>query len=324
MKGLRPSRSDKEGLMRRFLPALVIVVLLVSFSTGFSDMFIVYSSGDCSVDLLANDAWREAEVDMQLRMQSIVRTGPDGVLEMDLNGELISIGENRSASVGELLGKVEERKKVGFLRGLKKYTKQIGAGDEEYTEMALAGVRGSAQDEAELEWFDESDFEDGGMALDEGYRRGMDLYNAGEYTAAIDVFSNLVDEYGTDALGGAVAYQLGLSFFHVMRFGDAALYLEASIEEPDRPFYDVALMHLSVSRYFLRDYTAAIEGFVFFTEEPAADELKPYALLMLGKCHREQGENDEAARYFSMVKDTYRGTEFSESADEELASLGGS
>jgi TolA-binding protein len=318
--------------MRRFLPVVFTAFLLLMFSAGFSDMLIVYSSGDCSVDLMADGGWRKAEVDMELQMQSVVRTGHDGVVEMDLNGELISIGENRSTSVGELLGKVEQRNKVGFLRGLKKYTRQIGAGDEEYTEMALAGVRGSAQDEAELEWFDESDFEDDEQTqtqtqnqnLEDGYLRGVALYNGGEYTAAIEAFDDLIDVYGTDALGGAVSYHLGLSHFHVMRFGEAAKYLEASIEEPDRPFFDVALIHLSVSQYFLHDYNRAIEGFVIFTEEDEDVELRPYALLMLGKCYREQGDSDEAARYFSLVRSDYRGTEFSESADEELASLGGS
>jgi len=278
--------------MRRFLPLMVTGMLLCIAFAGFSDVLIMYTSGESSVDLFGDGNWKDAEVDMELKMQTAIRTGSDGAVEIDLDGELVSIGANRYASVGELLGKIEQKKRVGFLKGLKKYTSQMGSGGEEYTEMALAGVRGAAQDEAELEWFD------------------------------IDIFSALAEEYSADALGGELAYHLGLSLFHVMRFDEAARYLETAIQDKNTSFYGVALMHLSVSRYFMRDYTEAIEGFVFLTEGSNAEEMRPYALLMLGKCYREKGEPDTANRYFTMVKNDYGGTEFSDTADEELRSMG--
>lgn len=308
--------------MRRFLPLMVTGMLLCIAFAGFSDILIMYTSGESSVDLFGDGNWKDAEVDMELKMQTAIRTGSDGAVEIDLDGELVSIGANRYASVGELLGKIEQKKRVGFLKGLKKYTSQMGSGGEEYTEMALAGVRGAAQDEAELEWFDESDFESEGLSLKDGYNEGMQHYNRGEYTAAIDIFSALADEYGADALGGELAYHLGLSLFHVMRFDEAARYLETAIQDKNTSFYGVALMHLSVSRYFMRDYTEAIEGFVFLTEGSNAEEMRPYALLMLGKCYREKGEPDTANGYFTMVKNDYGGTEFSDTADEELRSMG--
>jgi TolA-binding protein len=216
------------------------------------------------------------------------------------------------------MGKVEQKKKVGFLKGLKKYTKQMGSSTDKYTETALAGVRGTAQDQEELEWFEESDFE---TDLEDTYAEGMDHFNRGEYTAAIEIFQSLVEDYGEDARDGEVAYHLGLSLFHVMRFDEAADYLTVSIRDESREYYDVALMHLAVSHYFLRDYTEAIDGFAFFTEGYGESELKPYALLMLGKCYREKGETEEARRYFTAVRNEYRGTEFSETASEELQTM---
>ncbi len=305
--------------MRRFIPLMTLLIFLSTSALGFSDIFIVFSSGDSSVDLLANGKWADAEVDMELRMQSVIRTGPDGAVEIDLDGDLISIGADRYTSVGQLMGKVEQKRQVGFLRGLKKYTQQMGSTSEKYTETALAGVRGAAQDETELEWFDESDFE---TDLEDSFAQGMDHFNEGEYTAAIEVFQSLVEDYGDEARGGEVTYQLGLSLFHVMRFDEAAQYLAVSIRDENREYYGMALMHLSVSHYFLRDYTEAIDGFTFFAEGYGETELKPYALLMLGKCYREKGETEEARRYFTAVENEYRGTEFSETASEELQSMG--
>jgi TolA-binding protein len=286
----------------------------------FSDMLVIYRSGDCFVDLYGTGSWKDAEVDMELEMQSVIRTAADGSIELDLDGEIISIGGNRFTSVGELLGKVEQKKKVGFLKGLKKYTGQMGAGEGAYTETALAGVRGASREEEEMEWFDEEEDETDG--LESGYSRGMTLFDRAEYTAAAEVFENLVDVYGTHALDGIVSYHLGISYFHVMRFDEAAEYLEMSIQGREPPFYDVALMHLAVSRYFLHDYNSAIIDFLYFTAKAEnGNEMRPYALLMIGKCYKEQGHNDKAAGFFTEVRDQYRGTEFSETAEEELSAL---
>jgi TolA-binding protein len=305
--------------MRRFLPLIILCTILASVAPGFSDIFIVFSSGTSSVDLFGNGNWTDAEVDTELRMQSVIRTGPDGAVEIDLDGDLLSIGADRYTTVGELLGKVEQKKKVGFLKGLMKYTKQMGSASDKYTETALAGVRGSAQNEDDLEWYDESDFESG---LEDSFAEGMSHFNRGEYTATIEVFDSLIEEYGENALEGEVVYHLGLSLFHVMRFDESARYLTISIRDESREFYDVALMHLSVTRYFLQDYSEAIDGFMFFAEGSGESELKPYALLMLGKCYRQRGEVDEAKHYFTVVRNEYGGTEFSDTASEELQSLG--
>jgi TolA-binding protein len=294
-----------------------MVVLCAAF--GYSEIFVVYSSGDSSVDLLGNGNWVDAEVDMELGTSSVVKTGQDGAVEIDLDGELISIGPNGYTAVDGLLGKVEKKKKVGFLKGLKKYTKQMSSSSDKYTETALAGVRGAVHDEDELEWFDEDDFE---TDLEQTFAEGLNHFNRGAYTAAIDVFTSIVDEFGQQALEGEVSYYLGLSLFNVMRFDESASYLEVSLRSDGTEFHDVALMHLSVSRYFLRDYNDAIDGFMFFADEQAESDLKPYALIMLGKCYREKGELSEAEHYFREVRSGYEGTEFSDTAAEELQSIG--
>jgi TolA-binding protein len=149
----------------------------------------------------------------------------------------------------------------------------------------------------------------------------MGYFNEGKYSAAINVFETLVDEFGENAHHGEVAYYLGLSLFNVMRFGESARYLEISMRDSASEYYEVALMHLAVCHYFLRDYSKAIDGFMFLAGARMESDLKPYALLMLAKCYREKGELEEAERYFMEVKNEYVGTEFSDTATEELQSL---
>jgi tetratricopeptide (TPR) repeat protein len=305
--------------MKRLLFITTLFLFIGGAGLAFSGMFIVYSSGDCSVDLEGSGHWTEADFDMSLQNQSVIKTGADGVVEIEINGELISIGENRVVAIGDFIGKVDQKKKANFLKGLKKYTKRAGSKKGDYTETALAGVRGSAQEGDSLEWFEESDFV---LGFEENYESGILMFNDGHYTAAIDIFHEIMNEHGDTILGGEVAFYHGLSLFHVMRFDEAVESLELSLTEKSSDFYEMALMHLSVSRYFLKHYDDAIEGFMTFAATEGSGELKPYALLMLGKCYREQGEVDEAEKFFTMVQNEYRGTEFSATAVEELQSLG--
>jgi TolA-binding protein len=305
--------------MRIVKSILLTGIFLFTLSFGLSDVIIVYKSGECSVDVSGNGNWREAVINMELDSQSIIRTGIDGVVELDMNGELISIGSNRLKSVGDLSGKVKEKKKVGWLKGLKRYTKTIGSGDDKYTETALAGVRGAPSSEEELEWFDESDFD---ISMDESYQQGLSYFANGEYSRAISLLNEVIEDQGIDAYEGGAAFHLGLSLFNVMRFEEAVPYLKASTSSVNSELFNVALMHLSVSHYFLKNYPEAIEGLTAITGETVEGELKPYALLMLGKCLKEVGERERAEGYFLQVRNDYQGTELSEAAVQELGELG--
>ncbi len=304
--------------MRVIKSLLLISIFLFTVSFGLSEIFIVYKSGECSVDVYGNGNWREAVINMELDSRSVIRTGTDGVVELDMDGELISIGSNRMKSVGDLSGKVKEKKKVGWLKGLKRYTKNMGSGEDTYTETALAGVRGAPSSEDELEWFDESDFD---ISMEGSYQKGLNHFENGEYSQAISLLKVVIEDQGMNAYEGRAAFHLGLSLFNVMRFEEAVPYLKASTSDTSSDFYSVALMHLSVSHYFLKNYPDAIEGLTRISGGTAEGELKPYALLMLGKCLKEVGEREKAEGYFLQVRNDYQGTELSEAAIQELLEL---
>jgi len=287
--------------------------------TAFSDVVILYRSGKCTVDLQGNGDWEKALIDMQLMDRSLIRTGKNSSLELDVNGDVISIGSNKTVMIKDLFGTVQTRKKQKWLKGLKKYTMNIGGKGSGQSDTALAGVRGALADEDELEWFDEED--EGGADLASAYQQGMDLFDNGEFTRAIDTFGNVMDTHGEDALDGAVAIHMGIALFNVMRFDEAVGYLQAGITHSGSEFYDLALIHLALSQYFIHDYNNSIEGLTAFLQKSSSEQLKPYALFMLGKNYKELGNKNEAKRYFSEVNRRYSDSELAQEAGQEMEGL---
>ncbi len=286
---------------------------------GFSGAVILYRSGECSVDLQGSGNWEKALIDMQLMDRSIIRTGENSSLELDVNGDVISIGSSKTLLVKDLFGTVQTRKKQKWLKGLKKYTMNIGGKGSGQSDTALAGVRGALADKDELEWFDEEDEE--GAKLASAYQQGMVLFGNGEFTRAIDTFRSVMDTHGEDTLDGAVAIHMGIALFNVMRFDEAVGYLQTGIKHSDSEFYDIALIHLALSQYFIHDYNNSIEGLTAFLQKSNSEQLKPYALFMLGKNYKEMGNKNEARRYFSEVNRRYSNSELAQEAGQEMEDL---
>ncbi len=309
----------EEAVVKKILFFTPMLLLLFMPFIAFSDVAILYRSGECSVDLRGNGNWEKALIDMQLMDRSVVRTGKNSSLEIDVNGDVVSIGSNKTVKIGDLFGKVQTKKKQKWLKGLKKYTMNIGGKGSGQSDTALAGVRGALADEDELEWFDEEDEE--GTNLASAYQQGMDLFDNGEFTRAIDVFRNVMDAYGGDAMDGAVAFHMGVALFNVMRFNEAVGYLETGMKHSDSEFYDLALIHLALSQYLIQEYDESIEGLTAFLQKSSSEQLRPYALLMLGKNYKELGNKKEARRYFSEVTRRYQDTELAQEAGQEMQGL---
>jgi len=289
--------------MKKILILIFMSMLYFVPVVAFSDVVILYRSGKCSVDLQGNGNWEKALIDM----------------ELDVNGDVVSIGGNKTVRIGDLFGTVQTKKKQKWLKGLKKYTMNIGGKGSGQSATALAGVRGALADEDELEWFGEEDEESANLAS--AYQQGMDLFSNGEFTRAIDAFRNVMDTYGEDAMDGAVAIHMGIALFNVMRFDEAAGYLKKGIKHSDSEFYDLALIHLALSQYFMHEYDDSIEGLTTFLQKSSSEQLRPYALFMLGKNYKELGNKREAKRYFSEVNRRYGDSELAQEAGQEMQGL---
>ena len=97
--------------MKKILFFTPMLLLLFMPFIAFSDVAILYRSGECSVNLRGNGNWEKALIDMQLMDRSVVRTGENSSLEIDVNGDVVSIGSNKTVKIGDLFGKVQTKKK---------------------------------------------------------------------------------------------------------------------------------------------------------------------------------------------------------------------
>ncbi len=299
--------------MKKLVWVLFLLPLLSVACLFASEIAITYTSGGCEVDLYGNDIWRDAAVAMVLTSDSVIRTGSNGDLELEINGNTITVGPGRTVEIRILMKSVSEKNKFGWLKKATRYAKAFGKAEDEWSETALAGVRGDKAEAEDLEWV--VDFEDEELA------RGRTLFKEGKYTDAIDIFDKITDEKGIDAENGEAAYYLGFSLFSTLRYEDSIPYLAESISHTDRDFYESALMTYSFDQYFLGKYKESLEGFSSYLETFADGELVPYALLMLGKCYKDMGLKDEARLYFIRVRNEFPDSDVYMDAVDEMKEL---
>jgi tetratricopeptide (TPR) repeat protein len=299
--------------MKKLFAVFSLLPLFPVASLFASEIAITYTSGCCEVDLYGNDMWRDASVEMVLTSDSVIRTGSNGDLELEINGNTITVGPGRTVEIRTLMKSVSEKNKFGWLKKATRYAKAFGKADNEWSETALAGVRGEKVDAEDLEWV--VDFED------EEFARGRALFNKGRYKDAISIFGKITEQKGIDVENGEAAYYLGFSLFSTLRYEDALPYLTESIAHTNGDFYESALMTYSFDQYFLGKYKESLEGFSSYLETFADGELVPYALLMLGKCCKDMGLKDEARLYFRRVRDEFPNSYVYMDAVEEMEGL---
>ena len=302
----------------RFLLLLILLLLFMGISSAaFPDAVVMYSSGDCTIDLQGNGRWKNATVSMKLSERSTIRTGHDGELELEIDGERICVGRDTEVSVKSLLSRLGDRKKLAWFSDLSPVIKNLIGARSKRTELALMGVRGVAKEEEELDWMGEIE-EDEPTAL---FENGKQMYKEGDYGKAINIFKDLITDKTVDPIRPEVVFYLGSSMFHTMQYEESLSYLEESMERKDAYYYEVALLHSSFAHYFSRDYRGAIDGFGSYAMDFSEGTFAPYALLMLGKSYKALGEPDQAKRYFLKIGTAYKNTEVYADAMNELQDL---
>jgi len=295
---------------------LLVLINVLCFSiTGLyaSRIYVTYITGDCAVDLYGSSRWQDAMVDMDLTEASVVKTGCEGEMEIEIDGNTVSIGPNSTVAMKSLLESIEEKRKLKWLRKATRYTKTVKKDEEEWADMALAGVRGEKAKTDDLEWIE--DFEEEELA------RGRELFEEGQYRESIAIFQAVIEGDGIGAEGGEAAYYLGASLFNSIRYKEALPYLIESTRDKDAAFYESALMNYSFAQYFLRNFREAIEGFSLYVTDCSEGEFVPYALLMLGKCYKDMGMKKEARVYFTRIERDYKDSDVYMNAVEEMKNL---
>jgi len=311
-------------MVRGRLKKVIGVVLVIVFSSisvyGASGIFIVYTVGQNEVDISGNGHWQRAKINMKLRESSIVRTGVDGGIEIDINGQRIAIGKSSTIEVWYLIKHIQKNSKAEWLSKVLSIIESMVGFDSGPTKAVLLGTRGKTEDELEMEWAMEEEEQD----FRTKFFGGKKYYSNKEYLKAINLFKDLIDESTELDMRGEVEFFLGLSLFNNFQYEGARYYLGKSIEEEGAFYYKAALINYALVCFFLNDYREVSKSLEVYLEKYGAiEELAPYVYLILGKSYKALGRKVEASKYFTRIEREYRGTEVYYEAMKEKERLKG-
>ena len=158
----------------------------------------------------------------------------DAAIDMEL-------GTGSTVKIGDLIARMNEKKKNGWLSSVSKYTKTIGRSGGTQGSTTLAGVRGKQAVSDDIEWFED---DMGDAETLSALQKGKDLFNEGRYVQAIPVFEDITEEEGaqeshtgsgragsgqtesvrTSFVRNEASFYLVVSLFNVLRYREARSY----------------------------------------------------------------------------------------------------
>jgi len=296
---------------------LSLSLIMATALLGYTDMIVVYKSGDCTVDVNGNGQWSRAALDMLLNVKSIIKTGPNGILELNMDGESVVVTGNTTVTVRRLQEKVYAKNKITWFRGLTDAFRSMIRGHSPGSDRMVLGVRGAKQEEGDVDWIEDIDTTE----LMEQYEHGIELYNRGMWGEAIAIFTGLVDNEGMADLKDEVSFYLGSALFNNLQYKEALSYLAESIRDPDAFYREAALIHCSLALFLTGNYGESARVSTLYMNEYTNGELAPYALLIAGKSYKGLGNKSEAKRCFNRIVNEYKQAGVYQDAVEELKGM---
>lgn len=98
-------------------------------------------------------------------------------------------------------------------------------------------------------------------AADETYDRGLTAYQGGEYAAALEAFTTVVEHYPASSLSGLALYWQGRTLYQLQREREATQTIERYLAlAPDVPFREGAILLLANSHYNQRQFEEALDA----------------------------------------------------------------
>lgn len=274
-------------------------------------------SGEVSIDAFGTGDFIEAEVEDPLYEQSVLVTGSESEVEIELNDETIIIPADVEVLIETVLSTQTKKKKIGWLASAFSTIKRILGPKEEEEEEKVLGGRAAEADSTEPIWLlgEEDD-----NAL---FQQAQEFIDEGRYTEALERLDGIFF-IPDEALPGEVAflkghayYSLGLFDVSIQAFGEALKEIEnfgMDIQYID--FHSLLLFELGSSCYMTEKFEEA-EAALTRAIEDEDSELAPYALLMLVMNMHDSGKVHDARGMAEQAMNTYRGTPF----EAEFAAL---
>ena len=136
--------------MKAILISLLSSLFISVSWAGLSEITVTYKNGESSIDMAGSGEWQEAVLDMELEEGSIIKTEKESVLEIDIDGAQIAVGEDTIVKISEIRANLTERKNMGWISNMQSvFSNKVREGDDQ-TQSTLTGVRGAREDEEEL------------------------------------------------------------------------------------------------------------------------------------------------------------------------------
>jgi tetratricopeptide (TPR) repeat protein len=291
-------------------------LIFLAYSWGLcADIVVSYTSGDCTVDVDGTGAWVTASMSMQLKEESLLRTGKDSRMEIVVHGEVVAIGSETTVSLRSFLENMESRDRMVWFNGFIERLYRMFSAAEQGSETASLGVRGDAVEGDEIGWMDDSEDVEGDV------EKGKEHFERGEYGEAIGIYRLLIRDERYSPFHDQISYYLGASLFNNLQYEESLIHLGESIGDREAYFHEPALIYYALACYLTGEYQRAIDGFITFLEEFEEGELAPYAILMLGKSYKASGDAERALSSFRDIEQNYEGTEVYDDAVAELRGL---
>ena len=208
--------------MKKNLVIIMLMALMV-FSLAAEDLMLVYTEGD--VSLKENSAWYEVFIGDMIDGSSIIKIGPNSLVEIDVDGNTLLLNKPGTYKLGEL---ISQRGKVSAWGNNPVFKKFLSGDNSRYNvQTAVMGVRGSATETDDVEWLSEDS-----MIIDEA----IVMIDDGDFNGAIDFLSEEMEVAFDEELSG-YNYYIGYSYYMLGSSGRALSYLSKVESDYDTEYY---------------------------------------------------------------------------------------
>ena len=264
-----------------FLISLVLCVAILSADPA--EVLLVV--GD-DVELIRDGESEILEMGAELEASDIVKTGDDGMVEIQLpDGTTFTVNANQEIKMEKFLadGGSANTDTMLFLSALKTKVSKVLTTEEDVTPSAVCGVRGNEVGENRFKVF----WETGEIDPAQKYQEIFNLYRNGCFKEAIDNMSKFSETFPEDK--EKAYYVMGKSYFELMDYDKSVQYLEMSGDYDARSTFLIG-----VSSLYNMDFNRAIESFeksIDFEE----DASKVYYFLAI--TYKAKGDMSRAKKY---------------------------
>lgn len=149
-----------------------------------------------------------------------------------------------------------------------------------------------------------------GEAPDVLYKKGLTVFQSGDYSTAIAYFAEILDRFGNEPqlqkAVETVLYALGCSYYNTGQFAEAIETFTSYAEKyPEATFLDEALFRIGTAHQNLEEFDKANSAFKRMRETSPNSDFSEDALFQRAVCFMEVDKKDDAQKVFHAFREMY-------------------